>query len=1567
MSSDFLAAKQGDPLEHSSVLADFISGVVEGALYLGVAVAAAALTVGTAGLAGAAIGFVAAAGAGFAVGGLISKGADWVGGLVDGVLGALFGSGPPDAVITSGSPNVFIKGKPAARAAGAIPHAELYAELERQRKAAEDSVSAWQIADGLLSLAFERITDIGATMLGLAAPRPEPEKKPEQPGFWEQAWQGIVSPVVAEKDPFSTPKSGDVITCTKKHYMPPPLFLAEGSKSVWINSQPACRNGDRSTCEAKIKHSQGSAPVRIGGQSVVVRDIHSGKNAAANFVGQLIGGLGASALHNAIRNGGRAVLACGIRNLRRKIICPLLKEAVSSAVGTAGAAIAGAAVGRALSAVSHPVDAATGAKTLNGDTECDFVLAGRYPLVWQRSYHSRNAHVGVLGRGWTLPFEGTLRLEPAPDLPGEEAVFYTDGAGRELPLGVIPLGARLFYADEGFWLTRSINNLFLIETPHGDYQLFEADPVRIDHLRLARSFDRHDNALLYHYNDAGQVSRIIDNSGSLNVSLHYHPQHPQRLQRVEQHNDEGNRRTLVEYHYNAAAELVQVQDADGHVQRRFAYHPEHHLLTEHQTASGLTARYRWQWLTVPDTLRDDNEAHQQGYVVEHWLIDGEQCLEHYQLDYDLENCTLRVLQAGFGEHLHRWNNQHQITEYRDALGARWQFTWDEKRQLIGATDPQGGEYQFHYDALGNIETCIDPQQQRYHTAWHADWAQPLSRQLPNGSQWYYQYSHLGDLISVIDPDEQITRYDYTPQGDLIRQVDANGNEHHYHYNAQGQLIRQRDCSGYQTQFSYDAWGQLSSHTDASGATTLYQFSPSGLLQSQCQPDGGEIRFHYDASGALIELQDAAGQRTHYQRNVRGQVTEQRDAKGQQVRFDYDPLGRLIRLRNAVGESYQFEYDALHRLTAETTVHGTRKQYHYNALGELIRLIDHPDTRTHHSTSSPNGEPLSPLVTEFERDAIGRLRVKLTAEMRTEYQYDANRVTLTRINRAEWLAAEAEQRPPQVLDKLEFEQDAHGQLIAERNHGGEYRHQYDALGNLLATTLPDGRSLRHLYYGSGHLQQTDLIAGDQRWVLADYQRDQLHREVLRSQGALQRQTQYDLNGRISSHRTRWANASTLSTPLHDKRYRYDITGNLVEQVVNQHDGSEGIALAQRHAEQYQYDPVGQIIAKVQGYERAEYHYDPASNRLSGANSLAMENQISEFNGYRYRYDAFGRLCERQPKNSLIQQHFDYDCEHRLVRVRFQHHPEWSQVEYRYDALGRRTHKILHPVAPQGQQAGEPITITFYWQGMVMCGESRSDKPKNGVLYTYREGSYEPLARIDTFHYQEENGQVHHREEVYYYHNHVNGMPEALSDERGRWIWRGEMSLWGQTLKEQQHGHTVVAQNLKLQGQYLDRETGLHYNLFRYYEPVAGRFTQPDPIGLLGGINLYQYAPNTFNYIDPWGLTGSGLTNGIPNNPGVVRRFMSKAEYNHFMRHGFTFDPTDTRGGVSATSTKIEPVRPDAIKRSTGALGADYYVDINTKDKNVELKGKTKGGIPDWKIKDNIDAENDVIKKGRVRKC
>ena len=52
---------------------------------------------------------------------------------------------------------------------------------------------------------------------------------------------------------------------------------------------------------------------------------------------------------------------------------------------------------------------------------------------------------------------------------------------------------------------------------------------------------------------------------------------------------------------------------------------------------------------------------------------------------------------------------------------------------------------------------------------------------------------------------------------------------------------------------------------------------------------------------------------------------------------------------------------------------------------------------------------------------------------------------------------------------------------------------------------------------------------------------------------------------------------------------------------------------------------------------------------------------------------------------------------------------------------------------------------------------------------------------------------------------------------------------------------------------DAETGLYYNRHRYYDPDTARFIKQGSVGLEGGWNLYQFAPNPVSWVDPLGLT------------------------------------------------------------------------------------------------------------------
>ena len=54
---------------------------------------------------------------------------------------------------------------------------------------------------------------------------------------------------------------------------------------------------------------------------------------------------------------------------------------------------------------------------------------------------------------------------------------------------------------------------------------------------------------------------------------------------------------------------------------------------------------------------------------------------------------------------------------------------------------------------------------------------------------------------------------------------------------------------------------------------------------------------------------------------------------------------------------------------------------------------------------------------------------------------------------------------------------------------------------------------------------------------------------------------------------------------------------------------------------------------------------------------------------------------------------------------------------------------------------------------------------------------------------------------------------------------------------------------------DKETGLHYNRYRYYEPYSARYMSKDPIGLEGGFNNLAYVSDPNQWIDPMGLNES----------------------------------------------------------------------------------------------------------------
>ncbi|WP_375224219.1 RHS repeat-associated core domain-containing protein [Erwinia amylovora] len=1393
MADKLTAATLGDPLVHSSLLADFASGLAEGAIYLAVFSAGAAM---------AASGVGVALGAALVVGAMVNGFPERIGSLVsdtvDGLLDSLGMRGPPDATITSGSPNVRIRGKAAARAAGIV---DMITDLPAEGPAVDALTVAMAMAAGVA----DTVRHPGAFLSALGDSISQTSAQ-DVGDLFKHTWHDTVRPVVESASPFASPAARDSILCSK-HASDADNVLAEGCEKVLINGQPAVRNGHRSSCEAKVEVSDDTR-VRIGGNTMVVREIRSGKSAIACFIGNLLGGgLGKELGAMAIQLLDRSVARLMVRRALRQTVCALGGEAAGTAI-SASAAAGGGAVARAASHTPHPVNIALGSKILAGEEDLDFVLQDRIPLYWQRVWHSRNAACGMLGSGWMLPFETRLLQVRAPD--GSLHFTWRDISGRELGLGEVRPGDVIQFHEDGFTLYCTLQGVLVMQTAQGEFFLYEPDSTRTGEWRIARQYDRHDNCQHFSWNDAGQLVAITGDNEALDVRLSYEPQHG-RLAAVHQQVD-GAPRLLVRYDYNAGGQLLAVRDADGVVTRRFSWDRASDLLASHGYASGMNITYRWQPAAGAANWR----------VAEYQVCDGTECLEHWLIDCDEQarRATVTCLSGSSSEHC--WDEQGRITAWTDGYGAQWRYRWAEEGELLLSSEgPEGRRWEYGYDDRANLTRVTDPLGRATLTRWHPVWALPEQEVTADGAAWRYQYNAAGDLVTVTDPEGGVTRFDWNTQGDLISRTDALDNTQHFWWDARGQLLRDEDCSGQKSHRCYDAAGMLVSHTDAAGNGTRWQWSPAGRLRMLLRADGRETRYEYDEAGQpCAEIVDGHSER-RVKRNVRGQVIGEIDPAGHATRYRYDRFGRMTGLINANGERWQFEYDNGVRLLAQTDYAGRRSRYRYDVLGQLTAV-----TRQPLANDTP---PLPEQTTLMEYDALGRISAKQTAEQRTAYAYQPHGITLHRVALARWRQAQSAGRAAEWDETLTFSHDALGNLLSEENHGGRWQHQYDALGNLQQSTTPDGAALRFMRYGSGHLLQVDLQQAGRRVELAGYRRDALHREVTRSQGPLSLETRYDRAGRIVMRRS----------ALLERRYQWDGLDRVTQQMLIQGGGAKADE-AEFAQQRFGYDALGQVISRLRPQHAERFHYDAAGNRTAHPGQTVWHNLLLRLQGARWEYDGFGRLAWRRAGRDGTEQRFAYDDEHRVSEVTLTGHREYSRAVYRYDLLGRRTQKILYR---HGEAEENAEVIHFDWSGLRMVGERSSRTPQRRTRYIYGEGGWEPLARVDSVG-EDDPG------EVFWYHTELNGLPERMTDEYGERVWQGRFSAWGEA--EHESSPRGLRQNLRFQGQYFDAETGLHYNLFRYYDPAGGRFTQTDPIGLAGGLNLYAYAPNPLSWIDPLGL-------------------------------------------------------------------------------------------------------------------
>ncbi|MDP2027588.1 RHS repeat-associated core domain-containing protein [Sulfuriferula sp.] len=830
-------------------------------------------------------------------------------------------------------------------------------------------------------------------------------------------------------------------------------------------------------------------------------------------------------------------------------------------------------------------------------------------------------------------------------------------------------------------------------------------------------------------------------------------------------------------------------------------------------------------------------------------------------------------------------------------------TYDANGNVASRTDFNGVVTTYSYDLTRNLETrrteaSGTPQARTISTVWDAAFRLPTQITEP-GRVTRYVYDSHGNVTSQSTQDTATgtartttTAYTYASSvpGAMLSQVidgprtDVTDQTSIAYYDpaaacsgaaagCRGQIQRVTNALGQVTSItSYDANGRPLSITDPNGLTTTLSYTPRGWLTRKTvgsqttgysydnvgqltqvsTPDGQRITYTYDAAHRLTDIQDGLGNRIHYSLDAMGNRTQQDtyDAIGtlsathrrsfdalnrlyqdigalnQTTTYSYGASGNLKTATDPLNHSTSYQYDALNRLTQTTDANLGNARYTYNPLDQLTQVADPRNLTTSYTVNALGDQTrlASPDTgtTNQTYDAAGNLASSTDARgVSAAYAYDAlNRVTRIAYSGGLVIGFQYD-AGPNALGKLTQMTDPSGITNWTYNAQGRVAgktqvvngvtqtlaYGYDAADRLASLTYPSGKVVSYGYTAQGQIM-TLAVAGVPVVSGIQYQPFGPPKTWTWGNGAAYARS-FDQDGRM----TRYPLGANLRALSFDAAARITGITDTVPATANQVLGYDSLDrltswIAPYTYQSYAFDANGNRTGLTVGATQSTYRYPATSNRLAGISGGTTDN---------IGYDAAGNIQYQ------FNRKYTHDARGRLSAV----NANGFNVSFGVNGLGQRVSKN-----------GIDNSLYVYDEAGRLIGEyDKTGAPRQETLYL----GDTPIAVIKA-------GQNY-----YVYADHLN-TPRVITNTSNTPVWRWDSEPFGSdAANENPSGLGAFSYNLRFPGQYFDKETGLHYNYFRDYDPGTGRYVQSDPVGLAGGINTYAYAGgNPLGLIDPTGL-------------------------------------------------------------------------------------------------------------------
>ncbi|EOV7824744.1 RHS repeat-associated core domain-containing protein [Escherichia coli] len=168
---------------------------------------------------------------------------------------------------------------------------------------------------------------------------------------------------------------------------------------------------------------------------------------------------------------------------------------------------------------------------------------------------------------------------------------------------------------------------------------------------------------------------------------------------------------------------------------------------------------------------------------------------------------------------------------------------------------------------------------------------------------------------------------------------------------------------------------------------------------------------------------------------------------------------------------------------------------------------------------------------------------------------------------------------------------------------------------------------------------------------------------------------------------------------------------------------------------------------------------------------------------------------------------------------------------------------------------------------------------------------------------------------------DGAPQEMYSANGRKVWTKHRSLWGLAANDSPDSERESC-DAGFMGQWQDEESGLWYNLHRYYDAGTGQYLSQDPLKLSGGLNTQSYVHDPVGWCDPWGLMNCAVVEADGTLKIKNKYEPGSPEDLTLQKHVADWNAQIEANGGSMTRQAVTPkMRGDATKAANNARTAN----------------------------------------------